>query len=168
MSAARLHPDDLELLADLIAERLRPEPEPVLLTAQQVAERFGLSAEWVRDNASDLGVIRIGDGPRPRLRFEAEVVLSALRSREEGRRSPTRHVQQAPRGTAPIARAKSSDRTNATGVLSVFSSDSGSNDKSGPGAAATARGLATRNDPSTRDEAIAASRAPGRCPQGGR
>ncbi len=108
MSAERLHPDDLVALADLIAKRLavelRPAPEPVFLTAAQVAERFGLSAEWVRDHAAELGVIRIGTGTRPRLRFEAEKVISALTARtnrEKSQRSDSpvpagRYVPSAP------------------------------------------------------------------------
>jgi hypothetical protein len=92
---ARMHPDDLAALADLIAERLRPmidapDPpscprcgalaweKPVLLTAAEVARSYGVSAQWVRDHASDLGVLRLGDGPRPRLRFDAERVATAL------------------------------------------------------------------------------------------
>ncbi len=104
---ARLHPADLEALADLIAERLasRPlsgpegreeSPDPgaglgapqaprdtpgALLTAAQVAARFGVKAEWVRDHAAELGAIPLGTGPRPRLRFDAQRVADALAHR---------------------------------------------------------------------------------------
>jgi len=110
----RLHRDDLVALADLVADRLAARlagagfpliPSagkesapasavgavsgaatglPALLTAAEVAERFGVSAEWVRDHADDLGVVRLGDGPRPRLRFDAETVAAALTSRAGG------------------------------------------------------------------------------------
>ena len=109
MSAARLHPDDLERLADLVADRLavalQPKPEPVLLTAQQVADRFGLSAEWVRDNAAELGVVRIGNGKRPRLRFEAEKVVSALTARTNSEKSQ--------RSDSPVPAGKSGPFTPA-------------------------------------------------------
>jgi hypothetical protein len=85
MSApARLHPADLETLADLVADRLAerlgasPGPADALLTAAQVARRFGVTAEWVRDHAGELGAVRLGDGPRPRLRFALEDVTRAL------------------------------------------------------------------------------------------
>src|SRR4051794_27180099 len=86
---ARLHPDDLAALADLVAERVAARlgtdrPERDLLTAQEVAGHFGVSAEWVRENAERLGVVRLGDGPRPRLRFVSERVMAAMTAREEG------------------------------------------------------------------------------------
>lgn len=78
----RLSDEDLTRLADLVAdrlaERLRPRTEPVLLTARQVAERFGVSAEWVRDHAQELHVVRLGGGRRPRLRFDAAKVTEAM------------------------------------------------------------------------------------------
>jgi excisionase family DNA binding protein len=39
------------------------------LSAQEVAERLGVSREWVYEHADELGASRIGRGRRPRLRF---------------------------------------------------------------------------------------------------
>lgn len=39
------------------------------LDAQQVAKQLGVSREWVYEHADELGARRIGNGPRPRLRF---------------------------------------------------------------------------------------------------
>src|SRR4051812_42729592 len=66
--------DELELLADLIAARLearsgRNIPQSRYLTAREVADRYGVSPAWVRAHAERLGARRLGDGPRPRLRF---------------------------------------------------------------------------------------------------
>ena len=41
------------------------------LDAQEVAERLGVSREWVYEHADELGARRIGNGRRPRLRFPA-------------------------------------------------------------------------------------------------
>jgi hypothetical protein len=49
-----------------------------LLTAQQVAARFNVDRSWVYAHADELGVVRLGDGPRPRLRFHAAVVAQRL------------------------------------------------------------------------------------------
>lgn len=113
MSApARLHLADLDALADLVAERIVArlsadatgrlgvrtparvaEPEKLrngperLLTAREVAERYGVTPEWVRENAARLGVIRLGAGPRPRLRFDPEMVAAALTGRSGRERS---------------------------------------------------------------------------------
>ena len=67
-----------EVLAREAARLLsRPEPGP-LLTARDVAERFNVDRNWVYAHAVELGVIRIGTGPRPRLRFDAAVVAQRL------------------------------------------------------------------------------------------
>lgn len=50
---------------------MREEP---LLTAAEVAARFSVDRGWVYAHANDLGVVKIGDGPRPRLRFDPAVV----------------------------------------------------------------------------------------------
>lgn len=82
----------VEAVARRVVELLRDEglaapAEPRLLDAAEVAERFGVSAEWVRDHADDLGAVRLGDGPRPRLRFDADAVREALSARSGSGRS---------------------------------------------------------------------------------
>ena len=143
MSApARLHPADIDAIADLVAERVvarllsadaagrlavRPPTALAgretqrtaterLLTAREVADRFGVSAEWVRDHAADLGVIRLGDGPRPRLRFDAETVAAALTRRCESGRSDTPDLAAATGDRRPRRSEKSG---NVLDILSV-------------------------------------------------
>ena len=71
-------PASLRLLAREVAQLLgRPEPER-LLTTQEVAVRFNVDRGWVYAHANELGVIRLGTGPRPRLRFDAAVVAQRL------------------------------------------------------------------------------------------
>lgn len=148
MSAERMHPADLERLADLVAERLavalQPNPEPLLLTAQQVADRFGLSAEWVRNNAADLGVLRLGDGPRPRLRFEAEVVLAALTARTNSEKSQHPDSPVPAGKSVPFAPAVTG--SDVAG-LPVRELKPRCTRKKSPGAAATARGVAHEETP---------------------
>lgn len=96
MSACGVELSDAQLqrLADLLAPRIvaalqaRPVVAQSLIDANEVAQRFGMSAEWVRDHSSELGAIRLGDGPRPRLRFDAETVAKAMKRRSESGRSP--------------------------------------------------------------------------------
>ena len=49
-----------------------------LLTAQQVAERFNVERGWVYAHAEELGVVRLGQGPRPRLRFDGAIVAQLM------------------------------------------------------------------------------------------
>jgi hypothetical protein len=98
--APRLHPEDLAILADLIAERLADRleggvrPPPQLVDANAIARRFGVSVDWVYEHANTLGVVRLGDGPKARLRFNPEKVAEALGA---GGRS----AQPTPPTTAP-------------------------------------------------------------------
>jgi hypothetical protein len=45
-----------------------------LLTAREVAACLNVERSWVYAHAEELGVVRIGDGPRPRLRFDPAVI----------------------------------------------------------------------------------------------
>lgn len=91
----RLHPDDLAALAVLVAEevvaRLGGVPQAqtasALLTAAEVARRFGVTAGWARENADRLGAIRLGTGPKARMRFDVEKVAAALSVSEFRKRS---------------------------------------------------------------------------------
>ncbi len=120
MSApARLHPADLERLGELVvdglAERLEgqssEEPRTEFVTAADIARRFGVSAEFVRDHADELGVVRIGTGPRPRLRFDPVKVEAALTVRVDSSRSlgPAR-PRRRPKSTGRPARTPSGSR----------------------------------------------------------
>jgi hypothetical protein len=76
-------PDELERLADLVADRVlarlqAPAPAPSLLTAEQVAQRLGVGRDAVYAMADQLGAKRLGEGPRARLRFDAARVDEAL------------------------------------------------------------------------------------------
>lgn len=113
----RLHPNDLEQLADLVADRLAGKLGAVpaggqLLTAAEVAQRFAVDRGWVYEHADDLGAIRLGDGPRARLRFGAERVAEALTARQAGsasdapepapRRASRRRARPPGPGGAPL------------------------------------------------------------------
>jgi hypothetical protein len=89
-AAGELAPDTIEQIAQRVAQLLRHEPDslddgpskpPVLMDAEQLARRFGLTRAWVYENAGRLGAIPLSDGPRPRLRFDPEVAGQALRTR---------------------------------------------------------------------------------------
>lgn len=92
----RLHPDDLVQLARLVvAELSKPvsqAPNPAvradrLLTAREVGDRYGLTATWVREHADELGVLRPGSGPKPRLKFDAATIAQRLSSCSSSRRA---------------------------------------------------------------------------------
>jgi hypothetical protein len=71
-------PASMQVLAREVAQLLARAERDTLLTAQQVAARFNVDPSWVYAHATELGVIRLGNGPRPRLRFDAAVVEQQL------------------------------------------------------------------------------------------
>jgi len=82
-------PDPIQALADRIADRLaarlderldelsrsdtddRPD---ALWSAQRVASHYGVRVDFVYQHADEVGCIRLGGGPCPRLRFDPELV----------------------------------------------------------------------------------------------
>ena len=156
MSAPRLHPDDLEFLADLVAERVvarlsedrRPDEEERLLTAAEVARRFRVSPEWVRENAERLGALRLGNGPHPRLRFDParvaeELSVRPVRGRSDAPDRPPERVSRRRRGRGSGKR---------TGLLPVFEVDSPAKSEKVAGRRSNAPGPATRDEASSRTE----------------
>ena len=77
------HPS-IEAIAREVAQLLGRDDQPGahgLLTARHVADRFNVARSWVYEHADELGVVRIGQGPRPRLRFDPAVVAQQLLTR---------------------------------------------------------------------------------------
>ena len=51
------------------------------MDAGQLARHLGLTRAWVYEHAQQLGAIQLGDGPRPRLRFDPQIAMQALNER---------------------------------------------------------------------------------------
>ena len=101
MSAERSGEPDLsfvDAVARRVVELLREEgavsrAAPRLLTVAAVSQEFGVSTDWLYANARPLGAIRLGSGPRARLRFDratiadrsAKVASHAARERSSQR-----------------------------------------------------------------------------------
>lgn len=87
---------DIEAVATRVADLLRTgQASAELVDATEIARRFGVSRDFVYDHADDLGAVRLGDGPKARLRFDPTKVGRALRKPPEkaaskARRRPTR------------------------------------------------------------------------------
>jgi hypothetical protein len=87
-AAESLTPEVIEQIAQRVAELLRREPGQAgareaparLLDAEELARHLGVTRWWVYQHADELGAIRIGGGPRARLRFDVTVAKAALDS----------------------------------------------------------------------------------------
>ena len=82
MTEPALDPASLRAIAEQVAELLRRRDAAAdphaLLTAGQVAARFNVDRSWVYAHAHELGVVRLGSGRRPRLRFDPAIVAQHL------------------------------------------------------------------------------------------
>jgi hypothetical protein len=92
-------------VAELVADRIR---EPFrLVDTQTVARLLSVSEEWVREHATELGAVRVGDGPKGALRFDLARVRVALERRrlERPKDRQRRPPRQRPRsmGLLPAA-----------------------------------------------------------------
>lgn len=69
------------LVAERVVDRLRAEgatAPSTLLDPAETARRFGVSRDFLYEHSERLGAIRLGDGPRARLRFNPDIVAEAL------------------------------------------------------------------------------------------
>jgi hypothetical protein len=73
-----------------------------LWTTERVAEELTMSEDWVRENAAELGGIRMGRSSRSQLRFEPEDI-AAYKQRQRLRRleAVTEKPQRAGRRAVP-------------------------------------------------------------------
>lgn len=70
---------EIRAVAHEVAKLLAPQQLPRLLTPREVALQLSVERPRVYEHAEDLGVVRVGDGPRPRLLFDSAVLAERLR-----------------------------------------------------------------------------------------
>jgi hypothetical protein len=83
MASARikLDPPTVEAIARRVVEILeqRGLQSRELVDAAELARRFGIERSWVYSHAIELGAVKLGSGPKPRLRFDPQVAARVLR-----------------------------------------------------------------------------------------
>lgn len=84
-----LDSEDIEAIAERAAHRVvqmldRPsERTHQLLEAKELAQELSVSVDYVYAHAADLGAMRLGDGPKARLRFDLRIAQRAMRERKQ-------------------------------------------------------------------------------------
>lgn len=111
-AAAEIAPETIERIAQRVVQLLHHQPNPLddgpdvprdLMDAGQLAKHLGLTRAWVYGHAAQLGAIQLGDGPRPRLRFDPQTATQALNARQ--RRSEPESAKDGPRPGRPRQRS---------------------------------------------------------------
>jgi hypothetical protein len=137
-------------IAKLLAQHLTPQPSAScapgrLLSAAEVSAWWGVSRGWVYQHASELGALRIGEGERPRLRFDPDRVAERLK------RPPASPPPTAPQ---PRHRVRRSPRIRGDTQRLAFDADpelsSLHSKKRWPGDAPTSPAAAAKTTASTR------------------
>ena len=87
MASARikLDPPTVEAIARRVVEILerRGLQGRELVDAAELARRFGIERSWVYSHAIELGAVKLGGGPKPRLRFDPQSAARVLRKAGE-------------------------------------------------------------------------------------
>lgn len=96
--------DDVDAVAERLAEVARSaRPVDAFVDAQHLADELGVDRGWVYANAERLGAMRLGTGPRARLRFDVErarEALTSVRDDASGDKSRTTRRRGRPRRQA--------------------------------------------------------------------
>ena len=77
------------------AESAQGQTDSDLLTVAEVAARLRVGPGWVYAHQHELGAIKLGDGPKARIRFDPSVVdarLATERGGDDGRQAPSQVV----------------------------------------------------------------------------
>lgn len=93
MNGRVLTQDDVDAIAQATAERLARFVAPhgptfALVDARQLAAELGVSVDFVYAHATELGGLRLGSGPKARIRFDLDRARRALEQRSA--RGPSR------------------------------------------------------------------------------
>jgi hypothetical protein len=77
----RLDPETVERIALRVVELLerRDLQQRELVDAAELARRFGIERSWVYSHAIELGAVKLGNGAKPRLRFDPQIAARVLR-----------------------------------------------------------------------------------------
>ncbi len=82
----KLDPQAVEAIARRVVEILerRGLQGRELVDAAELARQFGIERSWVYSHAIELGAVKLGSGPKPRLRFDPQIAARVLRRVGDG------------------------------------------------------------------------------------
>ena len=114
----------VEALARRVVELLRTETREkaglCLVDASTLAADLGGERSWVYEHANELHPIRLGTGPKARLRFDARIVRATLIARSVAEQPESESVNAARRSQFPRRERKRANRSATVGrVLAV-------------------------------------------------
>lgn len=101
VNARALTAADVDNLAAAITDALASRPPVRYTDVAGVCAYLAMSDSWVRAHADDLGVVRVGSGSKPRLRFDLRAVDAFMKRGTTGQTSqPAKPQRKAKRRRA--------------------------------------------------------------------
>jgi hypothetical protein len=98
-SRIKLDAQTIEAIARRVVELLerRGLQQRELVDASELARRFGIERSWVYSHAIELSAVKLGNGAKPRLRFDPQIAARVLRKVDERSAAdpPTRSGERA-------------------------------------------------------------------------
>ena len=73
-----LAPEAVEAIACRVAELIGGTTSTRLVDAAEIARRFNVSRDYIYSHAEELGAVRLGTGPKARLRFDPARVVEVI------------------------------------------------------------------------------------------
>src|SRR5918994_1689189 len=97
----KLAPEVIDAIARRVIELLpRGVVAPAeLVDAAELARRLGVERTWVYTHAIQLGAVKLGNGRRPRLRFDPRVAIERIQASAP---QPDHEPPPRPRGPRPV------------------------------------------------------------------
>ena len=94
-----------EAVVDVLGERglvvyAGPSPAARVLKVREVARLLGRSAPWVYEHATELGAIRMGNGPKARIGFDLATIERWKREHQLAPGEARKPAQRRPRRSA--------------------------------------------------------------------
>jgi hypothetical protein len=102
-SRIRLDAQTVEAIARRVVGLLREQERwpGELIDAAELARRLGVDRSWVYTHAIELGAVKLGRGPRPRLRFDPRLALARFRGGVGKETTPRSTAGKRPRRHTP-------------------------------------------------------------------
>ncbi len=107
-----LAPEAIDAIAQRVVELLRDGPTPDrtrLLTAHELADLLGVDRGWVYEHREQLGGIPLGEGKRPRWRFNPDRALAARQHHVDPEPEPSRPRRRAQTTSTPLLPIRGQD-----------------------------------------------------------
>jgi hypothetical protein len=107
-------------VVELLQESEQKRPAAQLVDAAGLAQILGVSRAYVYEHRDELGAVRVGEGRRPRIRFDVDRARAAWTARDASEQS---RAPEPPISAGVVRRRRSPAARSRSGLLPVKASE---------------------------------------------